>query len=499
MSEPIARRNALVDYRISAMRCADCGRVYFPPKSFCDLEGRASTMLPEDYFYRRGELFSGTMIAAPTNKFKHLDRFLTGVIQFPGEGFRVPGRITDRIPREEGGDIQGLIGKGVMPRFRRNYADGDSGLVYYSSLNFSLEGDYYPYQEYVELEPTEDVGPPGIVGYGSYLPKFRIRNGDSGILGVMERTVPFFDEDTVTFAVEAGKRALIHSALSNGLIRKCFVGTESPAYAVKPVMATVIQALELGRSHDGGFYAGGVDTQFACKAASDLFIDAAALVDYSRFGGEYVMVIGADNSQAAPGDALDSTVGAGGAAFIIGKRDVIATLDHYVSYTSDTPDFYRREGQRYPRHGGRFTGKPAYYKHVHNAMDRILEESGMEPGDFSHIVLHSPNGIFPLRAALEMGFERGQIETGLVVTRIGNLYSGSSLTGLAAVLDVAEPGERILMVSYGSGAGSDAYVFTATEKILEKRGRLVTLEEQIESPLTEYIDYSTYRKMKEAC
>jgi len=98
-----------------------------------------------------------------------------------------------------------------------------------------------------------------------------------------------------------------------------------------------------------------------------------------------------------------------------------------------------------------------------------------------------------------MGFEREQIETGLVVTRIGNLYSGSSLTGLAAVLDVAEPGERILMVSYGSGAGSDAYVFTATDKILEKRGRLVTLEEQIESPLTEYIDYNTYRKMKEAC
>jgi hydroxymethylglutaryl-CoA synthase len=192
-------------------------------------------------------------------------------------------------------------------------------------------------------------------------------------------------------------------------------------------------------------------------------------------------------------------VGAGGAAFIIGKRDVIATLDHYVSYTSDTPDFYRREGQRYPRHGGRFTGKPAYYKHVQNSMGRILEESGMAPGDFAHVVLHSPNGVFPLRAATEMGFERSQIETGLVVTRIGNLYSGSSLTGLAAALDVAEPGERILMVSYGSGAGSDAYIFTVTEKILEKRGRLVTLEEQIESPLKEYIDYTTYRKMKEAC
>jgi hydroxymethylglutaryl-CoA synthase len=497
MSEPIARRNVLVDYRISTMRCADCGKVYFPPKSFCDLEGRDSTMLPEDYFYKQGELFSGTMIATSTNKFKHLGPFLTGIIQFPEEGFKVPGRITDRIPCAEGGEIHGLIGRGVVPRFRRNYADGDSGLVYYSSLNFSLEGDYYPYQEFETIKPSDNIGPPGIVGYGAYLPKFRIKNEPSGILGVKERTVPFMDEDTVTFAVEAGKRALIHSALSNRLIRKCFVGTESPAYAVKPIMATVIQALELGIAHDGGFYSGGVDTQFACKAASDLFIDAAALVDYSKFEGDYVMVIGADNSQAAPGDALDSTVGAGGSAFIIGKRDVIATLDHYVSYTSDTPDFYRREGQRYPRHGGRFTGKPAYYKHTRNAMDKILEKSSMAPGDFAHIVLHSPNGVFPLRVATEIGFKRDQIDTGLVVTRIGNLYSGSTLTGLAAVLDIADPGERILMVSYGSGAGSDAYIFTVTEQILEKRGRLVRLEEQIESPLREYIDYSTYRKMKE--
>jgi hydroxymethylglutaryl-CoA synthase len=97
-----------------------------------------------------------------------------------------------------------------------------------------------------------------------------------------------------------------------------------------------------------------------------------------------------------------------------------------------------------------------------------------------------------------MGFEREQVETGLVVTRIGNLYSGSSLAGLAAVLDTAEPGERILMASYGSGAGSDAYIFTVTEAILDKRERRVTVKEQIENPCREYIDYNTYRKMKEA-
>jgi hydroxymethylglutaryl-CoA synthase len=263
-------------------------------------------------------------------------------------------------------------------------------------------------------------------------------------------------------------------------------------------MATVSQVLELGIGHQGGYFSGGIDSQFACKAASDLFIDAAALATYPVFDGEHVMVIGTDNSQAAPGDPLDYTVGAGATAFIFGKRDVVATLDHYTSYTSDTPDFYRREGEKYPSHGGRFTGEPAFYKHVITAMERILNKSGLTPKDLDYVVAHSPNGSFPRRAASKVGFTKDQIEPGLVVRKIGNLYAGSSLTGLAAVLDVSMPEERILMVSYGSGAGSDAYIFTVTDKILEKKGRTVPIVDQINHPKREYVNYSTYRKIKDS-
>ena len=67
----------------------------------------------------------------------------------------------------------------------------------------------------------------------------------------------------------------------------------------------------------------------------------------------------------------------------------------------------------------------------------------------------------------------------------------------AAVLDIAVPGEKILMTSYGSGAGSDTYIFTVTPKIEEKRDRLVTIKEQIDSPHWEYVDYTFYQKMKD--
>ena len=495
MSEPIARRKSLVDYRITASRCLDCGNVYFPPKSFCDKEGRTSKMHSEDYFYKMGELYSGSVISVPTNRFKYLDSYLSGIIEF-NDGLKVPGRITDHTPVKTA-DISKFIGRTVVPRFRRLYADGEDGLVYYSSLNFSFPDEYYSYQEYVEIQPSKEAERPGIVGYGAYLPKYRIKNGDDGVLGVRERTLPFADEDTTTFAVEAGKRALIHAALKSSYVKKAHVGTESPTYAVKPITATVIQALELGEKYEDGFYTGGADTQFACKAATDLFIDACALVNYPQFGGEYVMIIGSDNSQAAPGDALDYTVGAGAAAYIFGRRDVIATLDHYISYTSDTPDFYRREGEKYPRHGGRFTGEPAYFKHVLTSMRTCLARSGLTPKDIQYVVCHSPNAQFPQRAAMEAGFDKKQIEPSLVAVKIGNLYSGSCPTSLAAVLDIAEPGEKILMTTYGSGAGSDTYIFTVTPKILEKRNRLVPVKAQIENPHREYVDYAFYRKMKD--
>lgn len=503
MSEPITRRKLLVDYRIRAAKCENCGRVYFPPKSFCDVEGRRSRMQEVDYFYEKGTLFSDNVIRGPTKKFDYLQTFLTGIIQFQKDNLKVPGRITDYVPPEKEVDVSEFIGRGVVPRFRKIYTDGESGLIYYSSLNFSFEDDYYPFQEYKLIKTSssetenESESKTGIVGYGVYLPKFRIKNEGQGVLGVKERTLPFADEDTTTFAVEAGKRALIHSAIDSQYVKKCFVGSESAPYAVNPSMSTVSQVLELGEPYEDGFFSGGIDSQFACKAATDLFIDATALVAYPTFGGEYVMVIGADNSQAAAGDPLDYTVGAGGAAFIFGKRDVIATLDCYVPYTSDTPDFYRRDGEEYPRHGGRFTGIPAYFKHVGTAMRAALKVCNLTPKDIQYVVSHSPNAKFPYQVAIEAGFDREQIEPGLVVKYIGNLYSGSCPTALAAVLDIAEPGDKILMTSYGSGAGSDAYIFTVTDEIERKRERGITVKAQIENPHRQYVDYSTYRRWKE--
>ncbi len=153
----------------------------------------------------------------------------------------------------------------------------------------------------------------------------------------------------MTAAVEAGKMALIHSGVNAKSVSKVYVGSESNPYAVKPIAAKVAQVLKLGEESqaEGVQYVDAVDTEFACKAATSMFKDAASLVYFPESKKSYTMVIGTDNSQAAPrgdpGGELDLFVGYGAGAFIFGMDDVIAQFEGWCSVTSDTPDFWRRD------------------------------------------------------------------------------------------------------------------------------------------------------------
>ncbi|MCK4435878.1 hydroxymethylglutaryl-CoA synthase, partial [Candidatus Bathyarchaeota archaeon] len=197
------------------------------------------------------------------------------------------------------------------------------------------------------------------------------------------------------------------------------------------------------------------------------------------------------------GGELDFFVGYGACAFIFGMYDVIARFEGWISVTSDTPDFWRRDLQPYPSHGGRFTGLPAYFKHVSKAVKKLMDRLRLEPQDVDYFVTHQPNAVFPTRVAKALGFKEEQFKPGLQVLRFGNTYSGCSPISLASVLDIAKPDERILLASYGSGAGSDAYSFVTTSQILDKRPRQsFTINYQAESKFLDYVDYSTYRRLK---
>jgi len=499
-SEPIERRVAYIGDRLRGSRCNICGKEYFKLKDYCGACGRESFGKMEriDFFYEEGTLEVCTLVNEPTNKFTKLGPYIYGIVSFHDGKVRFPGRLTDRIIRDEEINLDDLEGRKVVPRFRRRHAVEPSGIVPTISLAFSFADEYYPYQEYKIVKPSKEYEKPGIVGYGVYSSKFKIRDG------MIERSVPFLDEDSITSAVEAGKMALIHSGIDHRSVGKVYVGSESNPYAVKPIGSKVAQVLKLGEEcqAEGVQCVDAIDTEFACKAATSMFKDAASLVYYPDSKESYAMVIGTDNSQSAPrdepGGELDLFVGYGGCAFLFGMYDVIAQFEGWISITSDTPDFWRRDTQPYPSHGGRFTGEPAYFKHVTKAVKKLMEQLKLEPRDVNYFVAHQPNAAFPIRVAKALGFTEEQFLPGLQVAKFGNTYSGCSPIGLAAVLDIAKPNERILLASYGSGAGSDAYSFIATSQLIDKRSRQkFTINYQAENEFIDYVDYDTYRRLKQ--
>jgi hydroxymethylglutaryl-CoA synthase len=161
---------------------------------------------------------------------------------------------------------------------------------------------------------------------------------------------------------------------------------------------------------------------------------------------------------------------------------------------TDTPDFWRRAYQKYPEHGQRFTGEPAYFTHITEAGRGLMDALGSTPADYRYAVFHQPNTKFPQRVAGMLGFSPEQIAPGLLVPVIGNTYAGAAIIGLTAILDIAEPGDRILLVSFGSGAGSDAIDLRVTAVISERRDRAPSTADYI-ARRTE-IDYATYSRMR---
>jgi hydroxymethylglutaryl-CoA synthase len=335
------------------------------------------------------------------------------------------------------------------------------------------------------------VKPVGIVGYGAYVPRYRLPakevarvwTGGRGGLPIKEKAVPGLDEDVITMSIEAARNAMARAKIDPTEMRAVWVGSESHPYAVKPTSTVVAEAIGAVPNVQAA------DWEFACKAGTEAMVAAIAMVGSGM--GHYAMAIGMDTAQGKPGDALEYTAGAGGAAFILGPaEESLAIINSSYSYVTDTPDFWRRPEAKYPEHGMRFTGEPAYFKHITEAATHLMEASGTTAKDYKWAIFHQPNTKFPQRVARQLGFSMEQIEPGLLVPVIGNTYAGAAVIGLTATLDIAQPGERILCVSFGSGAGSDAFDILVTDKVTARQGLALKTRDYI-ARRTE-IDYATY-------
>ncbi|MCE4611990.1 MAG: hydroxymethylglutaryl-CoA synthase [Desulfurococcales archaeon] len=338
----------------------------------------------------------------------------------------------------------------------------------------------------------------GIHGWGAYVPVYRIRASEIArawgwpdhqwkALGIEEKAVAAPDEDSTTMGVEASLNAIARAGVDPSRISAVFFGSESKPYAVKPSATIIAEAVGATPATMAS------DLEFACRAASEGLRNAMALVSSGAM--EYALVVGSDTAQASPGDVLEFTASSGAVAFVVGPpKGAAALVEAAYTYVTDTPDFWRRAERPYPSHGEGFTGEPAYFHHIESAVRGLFEATGLKPSDFDYAVFHQPNGKFPLKVALRLGFKPEQVKPGLLTPIIGNTYNASALIGLARILDAAKPGSRILVAPFGSGSGSDAYAVTVTDVVEERRLRAPRVDDYVSRKI--YIDYGTYVKFR---
>lgn len=467
---------------LKGRKCDRCGNIYFSSRNYCGDCGRDGE-LEELKFPTEGTVYSSSVVRKSTNTFQLNEDvpYSVGLIDLKGLGFKVPG-VIDSQDRLTGEKVKAEIG-----------FLGESNDIKFHSYVWRKKRNYH------SPEPQEgtcgiDSGL-GIVDYGVYVPRKRVKAEEiAKVWGEevsgMKKSLPGKWDDPASYAMNSALNCLDSNDISPEKIEKIMVGSESHPYAVKPTASIVADLL--------GSSGQAVDFEFACKAGTQAIIDAYDSVKAGSI--DYGLAIGSDSSQARPGDALKYMAADGGAAYLIGNRDPIAVINGYESYTTDTPDFLRKEAEEFPVHFGRYTGEPAYFKHIIESSKRLMESENTSPDDYDYAVFHQPNKKFPRRVGKRLGFNSQQIEPGIVVDWIGNTYSACTLLGLARVLDQAEPGDRIFVASYGSGAGSDTFDITVTDNIKKKQK---TKKRSVDSwigkedeDLLEFVDYGIYAKNK---
>ena len=352
------------------------------------------------------------------------------------------------------------------------------------------------------MKLTGDIG---IASYGAAIPQRRMKVEEvirvwphtrlpeiTFGLQVSERAVLGADEDTTTLAIDAANQALDRLGDSRDRIGAFYLGTCTDPYASRPTATIIGEALGLRPSTLTA------DVQFADKSGTAALQICDAMVRAGLAGR--ALAIGADtiNRHTMPGDLEEAYASAAGVAIVVGKTSVIAEIEGSVTYNTELADSFRIEGDRYIQSGSRLgmmKNDIGVFAHCQTAGAALLGELGAKPVDFRYAVFPQVYGSMPYHAGRELGFQKEQIEPGVVANRIGNCGAASTLLGLARVLDHAAPGERILVVSYGFGAGSDAFSLRITSEINRLRAvKSPTVDDLIGRG--QVIDYATASRLE---
>ncbi len=317
----------------------------------------------------------------------------------------------------------------------------------------------------------------GITSYGSYVPLWRMGGKAFGMKG--ERSVANFDEDSLTMAVAAGENSL--QGCDRTSIEKVYFASTTFPYKEKQGAAMIASACDLAAS------VGTIDIGNSLKGGTSALLSAVDAVTAKSAKG--ALVAAADMRLGAPLEQHERSFGDGAAAFVVGDKDVAAAIEGAYSVSGDILDIWRTQQDTFVRYWeARFGVTEGYMKMGAQAVAGVLKKCNLKPADFSKLVFYTPDPKSSAGLAKKLGFDPATQLQDPLHSVLGNTGTAHSLILLAAALDEAKPGDRILLLSYGDGA--DAVVLKVTEqieKIRNKYGVKAHLEAKKMIP-----DYATY-------
>jgi hydroxymethylglutaryl-CoA synthase len=333
----------------------------------------------------------------------------------------------------------------------------------------------------------------GIISYGLHIPRFRIKReeyqrvwGYFSPRGVEEKSVADFDEDSVTMGVEAASNALRNARINESEIDAiCFAST-SPPYAEKQNASTIGAAL--GCRSDTVT----LDLTSSPKSSVSALLSCLDLTSSGR--GSTGLVVAADCPLADPSTPLEHQLGAAGAAMVVGSQRVGAVFDGSYSVTMESiGERFRRDGESHLTR----VDLGAYHETileeaVSSCVSGMMRKLNRSPKDYDFVALQGIEDAKALELSKKFGFEDKKATASLISAKIGDVGAASPLLALSRILESASTGQRVLLCSYGPGAGADAAGFVVEQEM--KPGAGIAYEDYLARK--EYIDYTTYVKLR---
>lgn len=306
-------------------------------------------------------------------------------------------------------------------------------------------------------------GETGILSFGAYVPRKRLQRSAihaanawfaPGLAGLAkgERAIGDWDEDSITMAVEAARDAL--TGVDRAQLGSLGLASTSLPFIDRLNCGVVKEALGLPDA------VAALDTTGSQRAGTSSLIQA---LQAAAAGRAPHLCLASEMRKARPASEAELLHGDAAAALIVGVGDPLARFLGSHSVTADFVDHYRAADMTFDyAWESRWIRDEGYTGLALAALKEGLSRLGVQPEAIDRAVLpFSARGVS--QAIAKQAGLRPESVADTMIDKVGDAGVAHPLLLLAAALERAKPGEKILVMGFGQGV--DVLLFETTEAL----------------------------------